>query len=328
MDAPPGFGGTNEFQLNWEAVKDLSLQQVSARMHSFPEDPAICINHPVLPPDLGYFLPTASNGNPGWSPPAPLDSAGTFDAIEILNGFNALEDLPVLMRDWFFLLNSGFRVTALGSSDTHRMSDVKGGYPRTWLRTNGDDPTLVDGTMLADAIRNGRAVASTGPFITLLVDGTAQIGDLVSDTSGAVQVELSVDAPAWIDVNVVRVYVNGAKVQEFPVAPGLHPLLDMKWRQPLPSGDAWIAATASGKKPLPAALMLYRDPSTGARDVPAPPFAIANPVYIDGTGDGKWSPTIARPAAAAPAAPPRPRRRPHPHRLRAAALDKSVHLRS
>src|SRR5207244_1342808 len=82
----------------------------------------------------------------------------------------------LLLRDWFFLLSSGTRVTALGSSDTHRLRDVKAGYPRSWLRLPSDDVTRLLDSDLANAIKWQRAIASNGPFALLHVDG-AQIGD-------------------------------------------------------------------------------------------------------------------------------------------------------
>jgi hypothetical protein len=192
------------------------------------------------------------------------------------------------LRRWFFLLSTGTRVTALGSSDTHRLRDVKAGWPRTWLRMPSDDPTKIADSDLADAIKAQRAIASNGPFALLLVDG-APIGDQVTNTTGTVTVEATVDAPRWIDVDTVRVFVNGEEKLTFPVAPGLRPLFHARFPLTLPAGDSWVALQAGGSKPLPTAII--GEHSGGA----VLPFVITNPVFVDVDGDGQWRPNVANP---------------------------------
>jgi hypothetical protein len=63
----------------------------------------------------------------------------------------------------------------------------------------------------------------------------------------------------------------------------------VKAAQPLPPGDAWVALSAWGSRPLPVALI--GEHLGGA----VMPFAITNPVYVDGDGDGAWHPAIANP---------------------------------
>jgi hypothetical protein len=279
----PVAGGAAGFKLDWNSVKVIHSMQMFDWLHSFPTQPAVTVNHPYWPgADLGYFT------NLGWSPPAPLADAGHFDAIEVLNGYLDLPEYnQVLMRYWFFLLNSGYRVTALGSSDTHRLRDVKAGYPRSWLRLPTDQPAQVQGADVADAIKHQRVVASNGPFMRFTVDG-ADIGDQVTNTSGVVTVEVTVDAPAWIDVDHVRLYVNGQQAQDFPVLPGARPRFHARFTQAVPPGDGWLSAEAGGSKPLPTALI--GEHLSGA----ALPIALGNPVFLDGDGDGAWRPSIAQ----------------------------------
>ena len=276
-------GGLTALGLNYETVRFYRGGEMFDRLHQVSTSPAVTVNHPRLPPDLGYFL------NIGWAPPATLPTTGRFDAFELLNGYmSEPAQLAVLLRDWFFLLSSGTRVTALGSSDTHRLYDVKAGFPRTWLRVPTEDPAVFADGELAAAVKAGRAVASNGPFVQLTVDG-AQVGDLARNVSGSATIDLVVDAPGWIDVDTVRLYINGAKVEELPVSRENRPLFHRRWRRALPSGDAWIVATASGSRPLPPALIGEHQEGRVL------PLAVTNPVYIDGDGDGVWRPQIAQP---------------------------------
>ncbi|MSP60951.1 MAG: hypothetical protein EXR72_11520 [Myxococcales bacterium] len=293
----PDTGGTVAMGLDWPSVRLIHSAQMFAWLRSFPTRPAVTVNHPRLPPDLGYFL------NLGWAPPQALEDAGLFDAIELLNGYqDSPPDIAELLRDWFFLLNGGTRLSALGSSDSHSLRDVKAGFPRTWLRMPTEEPGEVEGADLGEAIKRQRAIASTGPFARLTVDG-AEIGDLVTAEGQTVKIDALCDAPRWIDVDRVRLYVNGKLAREVVVPRGgQRPLFHEVWEEVLPSGDSWVVLQAGGTKPLPAALIGDHGERRG---LPVLPFVITSPVFVDGDGDGKWTPVILPrdPGPIGPAAP-------------------------
>ena len=338
----PDDGGAMEYLLDWDSMKVRHGADAFNFMHSFSPRPAVTVNHPRLLPDLGYFINLTQFGPDGWAPPTPLPDAGTFDGLEVMNGYtDAPDELAVLLRDWFFLLSSGTRVSALGSSDTHRLRDVKAGFPRTWLRLPTDNVTRLLDTDLADAIRQQRAVASNGPFALLTVNG-AQIGDLVG-TQGAttVTVDATVDAPAWIDVDQVRVFVNGQPAKTFAVSQGTRPLFHQRFTLPVPAGDGWITLAASGSNPLPTGLI--GDHELGM----VLPFVVTNPVFLDADGDGsyprrsptptpvrsrpsrsRWAPRTAATAAARITRVRRPSAaaRTPLRKLRAAAVDQPRHV--
>jgi hypothetical protein len=284
-DPKDPFGGTVGWGLDWDRMRFVHSADAFAFLHAFDTHPAVTINHPRLPPDLGYFINLKQYGPDGWAPPMSLTDAGTFDALELLNGYmETPDDLRALLRDWFFLLNGGTRVAAIGSSDTHKLADVKAGFPRTWLRMPSEDVTKLLDTDLADAIRAQRTIASNGPFANLVVNG-AKIGEVAAAKNGQVVAEVTVDAPGWIDVDKVRLFVNGQEAWSTPVARGVRPLFHASVPIPV-AGDSWIALQVSGSEPLPTALI--GEHSAGA----VLPFAITSPVFIDADGDQKWKPTI------------------------------------
>src|SRR4029079_3513384 len=55
----------------------------------------------------------------------------SFDAIEIANSCALQSDWMINFRDWFALLNYGYRATAVGSSDGHDVSRYIVGQGRT-----------------------------------------------------------------------------------------------------------------------------------------------------------------------------------------------------
>lgn len=256
-------------------------EEAFAKMRGLiPGQTAVAINHAWWGgADLGYFT------NIGWGAgtdqrTAVLPSAGTFDAIEVLNGYwPNLDVIGYLLEDWFTLLDDGYRVSAVGNSDSHSLAQNRVGYPRNWLRLPIDAPNAITPAMLGEAVRQGRVVASSGPFIDMRIDG-AQIGDTVTLTGGSVDVTLVVDAPRWIAVDRVRVYLNGDVVKELPIANTSRPLLQTTFALSVPADkDGYILAIASGDTPLPADVV--GGPNWR-------PIAIANPIYLDGNGDGMF----------------------------------------
>src|SRR5262249_33192825 len=127
---------------------------------------------------------------------------------------------------------------------------------------------------------------SNGPFLTLSVNGHP-VGDLVGGLGATAMVEATVDAPAWIDVDKLRVFVNGQVAAERDVKTGHRPLLHETIPIQLPKGDSWIVLQAGGSKPMRDDLIGEHG---GGRVVP---FAITNPIYLDGDGDGAFKPAFA-----------------------------------
>lgn len=263
---------------NWNK---LTPDVVFDMIHGLPEQPLVVVNHPRLLPDLGYFT------NVGWphSPGEPLPSAAVFDGVEVMNGYGNLpEEITPLLRDWFFFLGQGYKTLGIGSSDTHRVDWLSAGYPRTWLRLSSDDPQQLLPSDLREALRQRRAVASSGPFLQLRVDDH-DIGDTFKPASGSVSVEITADAASWIDLSRVLLYQNGVLVKEWTV-PGpvrTHPGLRVQTTLPV-NGDGWVVAMAVGDQPLPVSVI------GAVRGGNARPFAFTNPIWFDSDGDGKVQP--------------------------------------
>lgn len=283
------WGGVIDLGIDYTTIGRTTAETVFGIMRSLPTHPVVIVNHPRMPPDLGYFINLQQFGPNGWSPPAPLPTAGLFDGLELINGYmDNAEDVRAVMRDWFFLLSSGYRIAAMTGSDSHSLTQTLAGFPRTWLRLPTTVPANVTGGALANAIRAGRTVASNGPFARLTVND-GEIGDLVIASDGVAVVEASVDAPNWVPVEHVELYVNGARVLEQAVASGFRPLWHARWTQAIPLTDSWIVLVARGSAPLPADIA---GENPGLVKVA---WAITSPVYVDADGDGQWHPDVAQP---------------------------------
>lgn len=102
-----------------------------------------------------------------WAAELPFDFvAGVpYDAVDVLN------DSPLLFfqseRLWYTLLNMGYKVAGTGNSDGSLGTTEGVGRYRTYTKVNGD----FTWAKLAESMRAGRNVATSGPFALLTVDG-------------------------------------------------------------------------------------------------------------------------------------------------------------
>ncbi len=198
----------------------------------------------------------------------PLGDLG-FDAIEVFNGdhYARIDKVEECMRDWYALLEAGHRVTATGNSDSHKLAFHEPGVPRNLVAVPDDDPARFDERAFVAAVRQGRVVVSSGPFIRFEAGGKG-VGEAVP--AGDVTISIQVDAPPWVDVDRVELVRRGEIVGVWtaPFPKGSH-RFEVRVERPLKRGD-WILAVARGTRPMS---YLHRP---GAR-----PFAFTNPIWVE-----------------------------------------------
>jgi hypothetical protein len=232
--------------------------------------------------DLGYFTNVRWGAGTTDHYPSPLPIAGSFDAMEVLNGYILHpEAFAYLLADWLLLVSQGYPVTALGSSDAHNLKFVYAGSPRTLLRFPTDRPGDVDADSLRDAILHQRAIATTGPFVTLEVNG-GEIGDVVAPRGPGARVHVVADAPMWMALDEVVLFKNGRELRRFAASNSRRPRLDSYLVDEL-DGDAFYVALAVGNEPLPDDLA---GEQTSLDRLPVYPIGLTNPVMVDFEGDG------------------------------------------
>jgi hypothetical protein len=249
----------------------------------------IQVNHPRMG-DLGYFnragldAGTSSASHAAYSP--------DFDVIEVVNGFELgqPEIIEQNFGEWLALLASGRRYVAVGNSDSHRLSREWVGYPRTYVQTEVDDPRLVTAADVTAALRAGRAVVSAGPFLVARVQGKGP-GELATAEGGRVTLQVSVRAPAWVDVASAEVWLDGRRVATERATAPPAAAIRLAWQTQIPiERDGFVVVVVRGERPLDRVL-----PGIGAR-----PFAFTNPIWIDGDGDGSFDAGVDAGADAAP----------------------------
>ncbi|RMH44373.1 MAG: hypothetical protein D6689_02455 [Deltaproteobacteria bacterium] len=212
------------------------------------------VNHPRAA-GIGYFRLAGFDADAD-RPPAGfrLD----FDAIEVLNG-KRFDETPDVLRDWFWLLRHGHRVTAMGNSDSHYVVGQEVGYPRSYVGAGTDDPGRVTPDAVVDAIRRGDVVVTNGPYLRVEAGGRSAVGRTLPPGT---PVRVSVDAAPWVHVDTLTLYRDGTEFERIPVAAGA------RVDRTLPPGS-WYVFLVRGSRPL--------DPVAPG----AVPFALANPVWIE-----------------------------------------------
>jgi hypothetical protein len=245
------------------------------------------VNHPRLPMSIGYFSVFHYQPQTGKPPPGMRMD---FDTLEVFNGYDLAknERVEALLRDWFALLDQGYRFVATGDSDSHRIQYQWAGYPRTLIAAgagaSGDEGPL-DSTAILAALKKGHATVTNGPVVELEVAG-GHPGDDMTTLDDPVQVHAVVRAAPWVDVTSLEIVAGGRSVDVFavpsrPTKLGPEPgtldeasrrtvRFDREFTIGLGSGNTWVVAVARGTRKLDDVLPF----------MPTTPLAFTNPVWV------------------------------------------------
>jgi len=269
----------------------------------------IQVNHPRMG-SIGYFDQMGLDTRTCRARSRDFD--GGFELLEVFNGDHIDQPAQVeqVLADWFALLNAGRRHVATGGSDAHRLPYQDPGYPRTYVlwddsagrfaksARRGASPGVradrvkqtssakrLEAAAVLQALRQGRAVVSTGPRVELTVDGK-HVGSEVKLGPKGSSLRVRVQAAPWIDVRQVELWRNGERVQTTRLPPRRAILRMDRTLTIRPATDSWYVVIVRGERP---------DPTQHRRVIP---FAVTNPVWVDADRDGKVAIGADAPASA------------------------------
>ncbi|MBI1898201.1 MAG: CehA/McbA family metallohydrolase, partial [Acidobacteria bacterium] len=142
MEVTTATGHFNVFPLPREApapeVRERDWLKLARSIQDMPGGRVIIQNHPrdlhsnYRPFDPSHHLSSAGenlNGRPVFA-----------NAMEVVNSGAMQSDILQPVRDWLGLLNRGYRVAAIGASDTHTVDFVPIGQARTYIDIRGLGP--------------------------------------------------------------------------------------------------------------------------------------------------------------------------------------------
>ncbi|MFQ5720604.1 MAG: CehA/McbA family metallohydrolase [Acidobacteriota bacterium] len=213
-----------------------------------------------------------------------------FDALEIWNR-SSRRLYRLVRRDWFSLLNQGYRPTATANTDTHTVSPELAGYPLNvvFLPDGAADGPRVHAADLVRAVRGGRVVGTDGPIPLLAVRSAAETatpGGLLRATSRRIDVHVEIRAADWVPVGEVRIWVNGVvrhRVSSGSTRPGsgVNTTIDL-------ARDAWVVAEVGDLSGVAEETIV---PGLYGRLVPrGMALGFTNPVLVDVDGNGQFDP--------------------------------------
>lgn len=310
----PGFGA-GAFSLDFDAMEIVTGKRFDLlRTYRVPSPPPPA----PIPPACSQTQPPPCTGAPG----------------TIVRDGSGEVAYPGALEDFAHLLDAGKRVTAVANSDSHSLLDGEGGYPRNLIDLGHDIGSArdIDEREVARAIKAGHLTMSNGPQLTVTASGLPPGSVVRPSADGYVHLHVVVEAPDWMEVKTGTLLVSRGPCDEtLGDCRAFH--LDLQPRPGItrfdedvavtfaPGRDGWIALEVRGEKPVwPVVIPLEVPPlligdavkqlaaSFGINDPygnlrprlvqQVKPWAMSNPMFVDGDGDGKYDPP-------APAAKPR-----------------------
>jgi hypothetical protein len=233
-----------------------------------------------------------------------------------------LRDLPCTHKvghvdDFFRYLERGMLKTQVGSSDSHN-DGKEPGYPRTYFRSETDDPLSLDVTQAVESLRGGHAFATYGPFVRATLD-EASFGDVARASPGdQKELFLDVETASWFGIDRVEVYLNGRMLRVIDPKSEPRDVVDVhgKVTFTVPDRDSWLVVIAMGIDDenllgpvsvdvpygevqlarvasdafgrIPVVNTLFSAPLVVPDWGPMFPYAVTNPIYIDTDGNGRY----------------------------------------
>jgi len=274
------------------------------------------VHRPLGPGGLfqtqGFSLTDAlgSGANAWWTQTSALSGGkrmGDFDALELIRAESLTsrtqaqwhQEYKDLRAIWFKLISAQSPTAftkALGLSAGVYSVDTPVGTARTFLKVGGTAVAQSDLSPVLSALQSGAAVASTGPFLDVTATGTAGTagpGQLLTGANASVTLTIALVAPAWVPVEQVRVWVNGALVQTLDPSTFTTDATDARKRSlslslPLPQ-DAWIVVEAGVPEAGPT-LADARYTAWFKVQHNTYPLAVTNPIFVDQNGGGYTPP--------------------------------------
>lgn len=325
LDWGPGIGSYN---LSPAEMFDWMDEQGGGAEHRVKQ-----INHPdwtipSLRADLlrGFTYASAESRRMEPSEPDPVTGdtglwSDNFNAFEVMNG-PTMSKLWTVMRWWLTMISRGFTPTGTAVSDTHMLYSDLGGSPRTFVFVDPahDTPATFDEAHFAQAIIEGRAIGSNGPFFRVVLENSegvrASLGDTIESGDGELTAYVSVDVPEWMPVDTIDIYSN-LPAEDIITAPGQeksspipptssHPIeFEASDLVEVASGDVshkhWVKTVEIPLSITEDAYVIVvvraQDPQASMWPVipqaELKPFAFSNPIFVDADGNGYDNPPLA-----------------------------------
>ena len=181
------------------------------------------------------------------------DSVFPANAMEVMNAGSQQQDILKLYHDWFGMMNRGYQLTPVGSSDSHDVNRFMVGQARTYIKAADANPSAINSDEIARPFLEGKVMVSFGLLTRMRVNKEYEPGDLVP-AKGKIVVSVEVLGPKWTNAEKIALYANGKKIREASIRTAGNRVIKWKgdWVLPVSSQDIYLVAIAEGAgKDLP-----------------------------------------------------------------------------
>ena len=212
-----------------------------------------------------------------------MDALDLYDLRPLSEG-KAIGGTDNIALEWIDLLRKGYRLPGVVGSNAFDNSQPSG-RQFVYVQSPTDDAARIEPMDVVHAVRAGRIVMTTGPFMAVQLATTfkgarmlAGPGAEALSADGRCSVQVSVQCPGWVDLEHVQVLVNGEHDPALRFAADSPAGARFERTVPLAlAADAFVIVVATGASRADAA-----SPSGGPRTH----VAVANPIWVDVGGNG------------------------------------------
>ena len=215
----------------------------------------------------------------------------SFDAVELTNSGALRSDLMEVYRDWFALLNYGYRIVGVGSSDCHDVSRYILGQGRTYVMAGDSDPARIDLDEVCRNFLRGRVLVSMGLLTQMRVDDNFGVGELATGMGKEIGVTVKVYGPSWTNADKVELFSNGVKIREERIKSSAKSVekADIHWVISRPAHDVYLVAIASGPGVTVPYWPIPRPYQPSSRRWEPRVIGSTNPIWVDADEDKKYT---------------------------------------
>ena len=262
--------------------------QLMRGMRATPGVKVVTLNHPRDEHDK--FVPLAPVNFNAISGDVLFSPEFTFDAMEVITSAAMQSDIFQLYRDWFALLNRGYRLTAIASSDTHDVARFILGQARTFVVCDDDDLSHLNVNVACESLLAGRVLVSMGLLTQMTVNDEFGVGDLATHLGETMKVNVTVHGPSWTCADRVELFADGVKIREEAITPGAKiEKASVTWQIPRPGQDVHLVAVATGPGVSAPFCETPRPFQPTSKDFHPRVIGSTNPIWIDADGDGRFT---------------------------------------
>lgn len=213
-----------------------------------------------------------------------------FDAVEVVTSAAMQSDIELQYRDWFALLNHGYKLCGIASSDSHDVSRFILGQGRTYVACDDSRPGHLDIDQACRNFREGRVAASLGLLPDLRVEDRFGAGDLATGLGENIRVTANVLGPSWVNADQIALFANGTRIQEQRIEPTTAiEKAKFVWTIPRPAQDTYFVLIASGPGVTAPCWAIPRPYQPSSKAWVSRVIGSTNPIWLDADGDGKFT---------------------------------------